>query len=419
LGLNRVEIDPQPGIVYGPGGQAAPREKWFDQLVAQAQEGHLFMATSPSRSTPWFQNWTRQDPAARAVNVQGEPVRDARWSDTYSLCPLYQGKMFQKHLQMFTNGAAFNKYRVSWLALDLELWTDEAWKEGCFCERCLAAFQEYKEEKHPQERIGDPRQFMSDPAAHPRERQVWQDFREWCLSEMIRAFRGPLEEIVAQHGGQTSPRPGLAVSEWRGPSPALFDVVDYFEISLYRKPAEVARRLGAALQGAEGRKNIMGTPSTGQTYGLDTNLTAEDLRYSIFECAAAGVQGMIWYEVMGLDALKLKTLVEGLRTIQPFEDLILEGQCQTDWPCEGETASARGITRGPEALVLVRSYQGPPKVQAKVTLPVREKSAVYDCYTRQALGAVTPKKPRMVVPISRERARLLYVGPEASWKKRY
>ena len=358
IGLNTLQIDPDPAA----GGaqtvsKGASRRQWFDSLVKQGHAGGLYMTTSPSQSTPWFQNWTRRDADARAVAYDGKPVMDERWSGCYSPCPLYRGGMFQQHLDKLRNGPAFNEYRLSWLAIDLELWSDKAWNAGCFCPRCVEAYRRFMGKAHPKSEPGDPRGFMADPAAHVEQARLWREFREWSKRDFIQAFRTPLEARVARHGGSTGPRPGLLVSEWCRPEKQLFDVVDYFEINCYRKPVEVARRLGEAVKTSQGRKNVVAACSPGQSHSLDAGITAKDILYSVYECAAAGVQGMVWYDAHAIDALKLQSMVAGFRAIRPFEDIILNGSCRLELPCEGSGASARGMVLGAEALAVVRAYE--------------------------------------------------------------
>jgi hypothetical protein len=420
LGLNLVEVNPNPTGKYDRGPKDLPgsREEWFDRLVKEAEKGKIFMSTALSESTPQSWRWV-SDETARALNIKGEPVIDSR-DGYYSLCPLYRGKMFQEYINNLKNGVAFQKYKISWLACDLELWDDKAWQEGCFCERCLSAFKKYTVEKYPGEEVGDPRQFMLNPETHPRQVKIWKEFREWTRLAFISDVRKPIEEIVLKQGWQTGPKPGFIFSDWCWPDSKLFSVVDYFESNLYYRPTEVARRLGLYLERAKGKKVIIGTPSSGQSWEPDARLTPQEMRYNIFECAAAGVQGMRWYWILCFDALKIKTMVEGIRTIQPFEDIILEGECFVDLPCEGKEASARGIKLGSESLVIVRSYETNKKVEAKVTLPfVREESVVFDCYTKEKVGRITPQNPQIILPITTERARLFYIGPETNLERRF
>lgn len=423
LGLNRVEIDPQPTVNYAQGG---PREKWFsrkpwfDRLVKQARAGGLYMATSPSQSTPWFQNWTSKDPDARAVDVNGRPVLDRRWAHTYSLCPLYRGPKFQAHLATFTGGPAFREYGLTWLAVDLELWSDEAWRRGGFCDRCTAAFKTFAAERYPGQTFGDPRVFMKVPGDHPEGAAAWEAFREWSKVQFIRGFREPIAAVVAEHGLRSAPGIGkkLVVSEWCFPKESLFGAVDYFEINCYRRPAEVARRLGAARETAGDRPIVVATPSSGQTHSLDAMLTPDDMRFAIYESAVAGVRGMVWYDVLGFDALRLQTLVSGVRTIQPFEDLILDGVCHLELPCGSDEASARCVTLDAETLALVRAYGTATEAVAAVTLPCGGESMVHDCEDGTVLGSVTPENPQITVTVPAGQARLLYVGRDGGWGKR-
>ncbi|MFH0797474.1 MAG: sugar-binding protein [Candidatus Omnitrophota bacterium] len=420
LGLNLVEIDPVPAGKYDKGSSGLPgsREEWFDELVKEADKGKIFISTDLSASTPYAWRWV-SDETARSLNIKGEPITDSRGYG-YSLCPLYRGKFFQEYINNFTNGVPFQKYKISWLSLDLELWTDEAWEEGCFCERCLNAFKQYTVEKYPGEDVGDPRQFMLNPETHPKPVKIWKEFRAGTRLTFISDIRKPIEEIVLKHGRQTSPKPGLTLSDWYWPNSELFSVVDYFESNLYYRPTEVARRLGIYLERAKGKKIIIGTPSPGQAWLPDARLTPQEMRYNIFECAAAGVQGMRWYWILCFDALKIKTMVEGIRTIQPFEDIVLEGECFADLPCEGKETSARGIKLGSESLVIVRSYETTKKVEAKVTLPfVKEESVVFDCYTKEKVGRITPQNSQIILPITTERARLFYIGSETNLERRF
>jgi len=352
--------------------------------------------------------------------VNGRLVKDTRWAHTYSLCPLYRGPKFQAHLAKFTAGPAFREYGLTWLAVDLELWTSDAWRRGGFCDRCRTAFKTFAAERYPGRTFGDPRVFMKASGDHPEGAAAWQAFREWSKMQFIRGFREPIAALVAKHGLRSAPGTGekLVISEWCFPRESLFGVVDYFEINCYRRPAEIARRLGAARDAAGDRPNVVATPSSGQTHSLDAMLTPDDMRFAIYESAVAGVRGMVWYDVLGFDALRLQTLVSGVRAIQPFEDLILDGACRLELPCEGDKVSARGVTFGAETLAIVRAYNAASKVVATVTLPCKEKSIVYDCDARTVLGSITPANPQIAVPIAAERARLLYVGPNVAWRKR-
>lgn len=419
LGLNRVEIDPDPGSggAQGGAGKGPSRRHWFDRLVKQARSGGLYMASSPSQSTPWAQNWMAADPSARALDINGEPIMDY---GNPSLCPLYRGHKFQEHIDKLTTGPAFNEYGLTWLAIDLELWSDEAWAKGCYCPRCLEAYPKFMNDHHPDATPGDPRLFMKDPEANRVQAAYWKEFRRWSKNDFIRSFRTPLIECIKKHGQTSGPRPGLLVSEWLFPTKSLFDVVDYFEVNCYRKPAEVARRLGIALQTSDGRKNIVAAQGFGQTYGLDAMLTPQDMIDSIHEAAAAGVQGMVWYDATSLDALKLKTLVDACRSIQPFEDIIVDGTCTVTIPTTPEPASARQIKLNDEALLIVRNYGGTAAATAEVSLPESLTSdlVVYDVQTLQQLVTSGQNTNKINVPLEPDQARLLYIGPDQKWQLR-
>lgn len=411
IGFNRLEIDPAP---------SAPRKPWVQRLVGQAREGQLYMATSPSQSTPWGWYWTSRDPDARAVDRRGNAVMEARWEGSYSLCPLYRGQQLEEHLSKFLNGPVFTEYGLNWLALDLELWDNQSWEAGCFCSRCLTAYGEFAAKHDPDAAPGDPRVFMEDPAAHPAEAARWKAFREWCLLDFARALREPIEELVAREGGKSAPRPGLLVSEWRSPHPSLFGVVDYFEVNCYYKPAEAARRLGEAVETSAGRKNIVAALSTGQSHGDDATLSDQDMLHKIYESAVAGVQGMVWYDVTGLNAWKLKMMVDGFRTIRPFEDMILDGTCTVSIATTPKPASARRITLNNESLLLIRNYDGGNNTAVEVTLPeaLGTGAAIYDAVTLAPVEAPAAGERVIKLTLGKDEARLLYLGTEAQWKAR-
>ncbi len=410
IGFNRLEIDPAP---------APSRLPWLEKLLEQGRKGQLYMATSPSQSTPWGWYWTGRDSDARAIDVHGNPVKEARWEGSYALCPLYRGEEFEKHLEKFLTGPVFTKNGLSWLALDLEIWDEASWNAGCFCQRCLAAYGEFMAKRDPGQPPGDPLKFMAQPVAHPVEAAHWKAFRDWTLVDFAQALRKPVEEVVAQSGGNTAPRPGLQVSEWRSPEPSLFEVVDYFEVNCYYKPVEAARRLGTAVEVSAGRRNIVAAISTGQSHGDDAALSDREMLYKIYEAAVAGAQGLVWYDATGLNALKLKVMVEGFRAIRPFEDLILDGTCTVSLATTPMPASARRITLGDESLLLIRNYGGSEKTSVEVTLPepLASGSVAYDA---QTLKSVTMGEGERVIRLTfgRDEARLLYLGPESRWKAR-
>jgi hypothetical protein len=421
LGLNRLEIDPNPEAGGSQGGlnKGPSRRKWFDELVKQARAGGLYMATSPSQSTPWAANWMSVDPSARALDYQGNELKEG---ENYSLCVLYRGPKYQEYIDKFVKGPAFNEYGLSWLAVDLELWSDEIWNKGCFCDRCLQAYPQYMAAHHPNQAAGDPKTFMAHPDVNSEQAAFWKEFRAWSKREFIGSIWTMINECVSKHGMTSGPRPGLLVSEWLFPTPPLFDVVDYFEINCYRKPVEVARRLGEyGINVSQGRKNIAAAQGLGQTHGLDAMLTTQDMTHSIYEAAAAGVQGMVWYDITSLDALKLKTLVDGFRTIQPFEDIILDGVCTATIPTAPDPASTRQIRLGNEALLIVRNYGGAASTVAVVTLPesLADDSVVRDVQTNQPLDVSGKSRNVIKVPLEPEQARLLYFGSDQNLQKRF
>lgn len=423
LGLNRLEIDPNPGAggSQGGAGKGPSRRAWFDQLVEEARKGQLYMATSPSQSTPYFQDWTWTDPDSRALNIDGKPVMDVRWEGAYSLCPLYRGRKFQDHLNMFLNGPTFNEYKLSWLAIDLELWTDEAWQEGCFCSRCLETFSQYMAAEYPGVPAGDPKVFMTDPAANKALANHWTSYRNWCKHNLIEAFRVPLAEKIAQHGGTSGPRPGLLVSEWCFIEEELLDVVSYFEINCYYNPPEVARRLGEyGINRAQGRKNIVAAQSLGQSHTQDALLTTRDMVHNIYEAAAAGVQGMIWYDITSLDAYKLKVMIDACRTIQPFEDIIADGACDLSIPVSASAASSRRVKLGDESLLIVRNYGNETAATVQVNLPEANNAelVVCDIETRLPVGNVKAGTATFDISLEPNQARLVYVGPAHQWNTR-
>lgn len=418
LGINTLDYEPNPVNPYEVGPKESvkhSRGEWYDMLNAEARKGGLFGSTQLCATVPYWQGWTSygkdQDVESRAMNINGAPVMDERWSNCYSICASYRGREYQKWLSSLLNSSTIQKYKLSWIALDCEFWTRKAWDDACFCKRCLDGYVKYCVQKHPGVKPGNPIEFMKSAKDNPKNAEMWKEYREWTKHDFVGTVRREISAVVSKSGGQSSPKSGVVISDWILPSP--HSPFDYFEMNFYWPLPKVMERCDKFGEMCKSMRNLIGSCSFGQSCTEDTFLTVQDMRYKIYECAAAGVQGIRWHHVYALDMLKLKNLVDGLRSIQPFENIMLDGMYHGAMPCDQKGVTAAGTRFGDEMLVVVREYNTKDKISSVVTLRCNGQAVVYDCHTGETLGEVSPETPRITVAIDAERARLFYVGPKA------
>lgn len=411
LGFNLLEVSPMSRML-------PERKQFHDKLIPACSKKGLFVTTAPCQSTPLVWKWTRDDASARALDINGKPVIDERFG-TYVSCPSYRGNFYKEHIEDIEK--VFIEYKLSWLSLDLELWSDEAWSKCCFCDRCINKFKDFISREHADIKLNNPIDDLKNKDS--KIYKLWLEYKERSKAEFYSDFKKHFEKIVADNNFKSSPRNGLTFSDWHLLNANLAQSVNSFDLNLYFRPLRVSRRLDETINFAKNknlRKSYMGTLCAGPNDSiLEINkLAVNEVRYNIFECAAAGVQGIRWWHLMGFDAMRLKTIVEAYNSIRPFEDIILNGKYLENIKIRVNNAETRGLELAGEFLILIKDYSTLNPLNVEVSVPVNTDSIVVDCYTLEKLADVTPVKNIFNVKIDSERARLLYIGPKNKWQER-
>ena len=130
----------------------------------------------------------------------------------------------------------------------------------------------------------------------------------------------------------------------------------------------------------------------------------------MMEAATAGVRGFEFWWSPVFEAETWKYVMDGLRMIRPFEDIVLDGKVTIHE--DGEGCTVRHVDLGDEALYCVRDYE--LKAPKRVAFTLRAKAAgdLVDLETGKVVSKLRAGENRIELDISPDRlARFLYAGP--------
>lgn len=422
LGLNRICIMVEPGKNTVPyvGDQPKSREDFYDLIFAEmkAKKLPLFISTIQTSAGPQAWIWTDKDPDARAIGIDGKDAPYNQYNYP-SLCPTYRGKFFQEYTDRLVNSYAFKKYRCTWLSLDMELWPPDVWSAICYCPRCLEKFKEYCKNHKAEWAERDPKAVIRENKDE-EFRKLWEDFKTESYRDFLATTIDRVKKSV-EGCPMTSPRSVFSTSDWTKPKKKYEGLINYFEIANYNSPDVNYKSLqkGIELWGSD-RRDLAYSSTLGQTAACpDFHVTPIQVKEQLFEAAAFGMQGMLWYYHLYMEPQRWKYVIEGIDALVRVEDIVLDGYMVKTISADNKELQLTRRDYNDQSVLGVRAYGASSDLVGKITLGnVKRTMEVYDCDTQEKVGTVTPENPVFEIKVPKHRCRLLYVGTAAEWAKR-
>ena len=337
------------------------------------------------------------DPDSHFIDIDGKPVKCA--FGFLTVCPLYEGRNLHETARRVAESAAVKEYGVDWLVFDWEFWGPRP----CYCDRCRRVFRETWCPEKGLPDFGDPREFMRDEKANAVAAKAYLDFYWWGRGQLYVNFKKALKEKSGVD---------FRMSDWTWPRPHLLPGMDFFDCSFgYKTPESVMQRIEDTytnvLKGASGKLTCSICPMQGCE--LNEKYPPETTYHNILEAAALGVRGFEWWFAPICESMTWKYVMDGLRAIRPFEDLILDGRVKVRG--DGENCTWRRVSLGDEALYCVRNYalKGPATVRFATN--GREGLEVRDAATGERICGLHDGRNTVELLLSPANpVRLLYVG---------
>ncbi len=423
LGFNRIGIicEAVKNKDFYTGDDPRTNEDYYDLIFKEMRDSgqKLFISTfnTSAGALGWF--WTTKDPDARSVGYDGKPGPPNQYNCP-SLCPSYRGKYYQEWVDRLANCSAFRKYRATWLALDMELWPLEVWEKICFCKRCIDQFKAFCLKNG---KTDFAKRDVAAEIAGKKDKafiDCWTEFKCELYSEFLKTAASRVEETV-RNAPSTSPLKKFTVSDWTSPGPRLKPgILDYYEIAFFNSPDNNYHAIQKRMPEWKHRKDLYCSTTYGQTVACpDFHVIPEQVKENIFEAAALGMQGCVWYYVLYLEPRRMKAIIDGINAIQPFEDIILEGKLSSRISGQNKKMLLTRLDSGDEILIGIRAYGANTDLEGKIRLEgISLALALYDCETHEKIADVTPENPEFNYLAKKDRCRLIYAGPQDKWDAR-
>ena len=348
------------------------------------------------------------DPSAAFTGRDGKPEKNM--FGQVPPCPSYRGTNFLATARFFLDAPAVKDFGVTWLVCDWECWGPRP----CYCERCRRIFRETwcKANGHPD--YGDPREFMADEKANAKAAEAWRAFYAWMRGQLYADFKKELDKgLDPARTTWWSPIPGrFSMSEWTRPRTGLLSGVDVFDWPFgYKTPDAVLPQIeevfSGDLEGRTGQYTCSVCPMQGCE--LCERYPVISTYYNLLESAALGVRGFEWYYAPICESMTWKYVMDGLREMRPFEDIVLDGKVTVRG--EGRGCSWRRIVKGGEALFCVRDYLLKEPKTVELDMKVKHDASVWECATWWKIADLKPGENVIRVQLDPDHlAKLLYVG---------
>lgn len=375
--------------------------------------------------------WIEQDHDSRALDINGHYIPIKANGDTYMLSPSYRGKCFDEAI---TKEIAYvQQTGVNWFAFDMENYIVKKGEAGCFHPRTLEAFKKYLSKKHPGQPFRDPREFEKTPEKNPDYHILWVDFKCWLWAD----FFQEMKRRLAPHVGQSGPRKGVIFSEWslRVSEDAekrnkiwhgkeWLQTFDYTELDSYASVEHFVSYNGGRLAelkrfAPEIEPEFLFVPNSWRWDSIDFYKKrsaghpslVDEMKYKLFEAAAFGCKGAIYYNERFRAAWADKCWNEALSAIGKVEDIVVDGKRIGYLTTDNPSVRAHGVVLDDRAVVAVSEYIDLKPVTAKVSYAVKKPSQVIDTETGETLGEISPEQPEFSVTLDKSRCRLLLIQP--------
>ncbi|MFP3903436.1 MAG: discoidin domain-containing protein [Armatimonadota bacterium] len=280
------------------------------------------------------------------------------------ICPTYRGEKYQETIDRMVT---FYEYAdPKWIFYDIESWSHRDAEKMKECSRCKARFE-----------AGDW--------------ETWEDF----LSDMGEEMMADVYNAWEQKRQELGRDPFIVgfYDIYKQPGRVYDNIWDFEKLypeyiqlsmpSLYvqGKGQDVAHEM-SAIRGRMDSNDIIPWLTPG-TYGEFPQVRQRDM---ILETFCNGGRGITYYKTSQADPLELKIIADTINMVQPFEDIIMDGEPIADQlTCSTAKAKVCGMGDGDEALILVSVYDWSLPVEATITWTDHD-TPVYDLDTGEQVG---------------------------------
>jgi len=419
LGLNAlaVEWEPEKAPYSYDKGKTTYARKLRDFVDAAKKSGITWYFYTPNELSLncWFTNsWNNHahmlpDPSAAYRNMDGGLYKYSGYTPP---CPSYRGTNFHAEVKWVLESGAMRDFGVTWIVLDWEYWP-----LPCYCERCRRLFREKwcPERKLPD--FGDPREFMRDELANKEAAAAYREFFMYWRGQMYVDLKKELDKGLDPNRKEwNSPFPGrFAMSDWCRPKRPFVGAVDQFEWLVgFRHPKHLLDETDGIYTNVVAGSVARAVNSTCPMQGCEIcyNDAPIAMYYNVFEGATLGMIGFEHYMACNFEAMSWKYMMDGMRAIRPFEDMVMDGTVTARG--NGKDCLWRRIALKDEALYCVRNYEIASRKTVSFEVEVEGcglRVAAYDCASGEKLADLKPGKNAIEVKLDADhQAKLVYVG---------
>jgi len=328
--------------------------------------------------------------------------------DSGVACASYRGKTFQESVA--------ETAKVVGQGINCIVFDDEC-HPNCFCDRCMKEWEKFRQEKYPALSKVSPKVFAKDKGKYSQHTEALKDFRAWQYGKCVEAFRKGLQEHLRKSKKGTPEDIKMVDCVFHGKSTLPF--LDYSNTMAYINYESLwsPRKLGdkVAERSVPGHLNYA-LLCSGLVYeGLDNNgLDPHEInKYQILETVMSGSRkGFSFYASSCDDLLDWKYMAEAVNILAKVEDIIIDGKITNRAEIGASAGHVRTLEKGSEALILAAeyfTYENLP-MDIEVIFKPKEEVKVIDVETGKQVAVISPNKPSFEVQLTRDRARLLYVG---------
>lgn len=424
----------QSGFNYMDIWAYARKDSEFDWGMKVLREAHSKMQQSGIQPIAWIREWwwedARKDPDGQAMTIDGKYTNALRLS--------YRGKYFD---ELIDQGKRLIDEGFYFHCTDPEIFGNG--EKIDFSPQTIELFKKYFSEHAPDLAYVSPQEFERDPVKYSKSHQLWNEFKAQQYTAFFADYRKAMETYMKEKGIKEPFRMMLYSSYHRGydgfygyqdyrmspiyihtlEDPAsLAKVFDYispmiytdvfanyndYDMTLPWKDTSVLRTLGGS------NATIAPLLDTGYPFidAYDSDLSSVMLRDNILETFAGGGKGFGYWGVCPIDAMDLKVTAEIVHMLQPYEELILQGQVSTQIKPEKGVVFTHRIENKNQSLVFVSEYSD-TKITDTIECPVKIPSKVIDLQTNQVIARISPQQPSFPVTLDKNRAVVFFVGPE-------
>lgn len=423
LGVNVFKIPLFPSKIDSPRYGKKSYKDRLDEFVASVRASGLTWYFASMNDLNGLMAWTTEkahsnwfnlkpDPEACLVDCKGERQRTQfQW---WAICPNYRGRNFTDFAKGILSTEAVKDYGVSWAVIDWEFWDLE---RPCCCDRCLEIWRSWSAERALPD-FGDPREFLKSKEETEAVRQ-YLAFFDWSIGRLYVDLKREVSHgLDLNRTKWYAPKKGAFVlSDWISPRQGTLEGMDFHDCPwAYRAPWDPSgamRHDRLFREVTKGRSDqIVCSLNAMQGCEINREFPPVATYYNVLEAAAAGHQGFEWWYVPSFDAETWKYVMDGLKAIRPFEDIILDGQVSLTGT--GNGCTWRRVTLNDEAIYLVRNYDLLNSGETKnVVFTVDElfTGEVRDGATGENLADLGPGANKVKLTLGPDHlARLLYVG---------